>query len=112
MAVATEVPGVVDRRLTIGVRPGSGELVLVVAGDLDLASAPGLAAALAGQRGGPGTRVVLDLGGVGFMDASALGCILRAEHRLAGRGGALAVRRPSIAARRLLDLCDLGDLLR
>lgn len=55
--------------------------------------------------------MVLDLGDVGFMDASALGCILGAGQRLAGRGGALAVRRPSRAARRLLELCGLDELL-
>ena len=112
MAVATDVSGLLDDRLTVDVCHGPDEVVLVVGGDLDLASAPQLSAALAGVlRRGLGARVVLDLGGVGFIDAAGLGCIVRAGNRLAGRGGALAVRRPSRRARRLFELCDLGELL-
>lgn len=113
MAAATGVSGLFEERLTIGLRHGADEVVLVVGGTLDLASAPLLATVLAGvlrrRRCG---RVVLDLGDVGFMDATGLGCIVRAGQSLAVGGGALAVRRPSRPARRLLELCDLGELLR
>lgn len=113
MAVATDVSGPLEERLAIGVHHEPDEVVLVVGGDLDLASAPLLAAALAGVlRGGLVERVVLDLRGVGFMDATAVGCIARAARRLAGRGGALAVRAPSRPARRLLELCSLDELVR
>lgn len=113
MAVATDISGLSNGWVTIDMRHGPDEVMLVVDGDLDLASAPQLSAALAGVlRRGLGGRVVLDLAGVGFMDAAGLGCIVRAGHRLAGRGGALAVHRPSRSVSRLLELCDLGELLR
>ena len=113
MAVATDVSGLLDGRLTIGVWDWPDEMVLVVGGDLDLASAPLLVTALAGVlHRRQCARVVLDLEGVGFMDATGLGCIVRAWQSLAVRGGALAVRRPSRSVRRLLELCELGELLR
>ena len=112
MAVETEVSGVREGRLSIGLFAGPDEMVLVVDGELDMAGAPGLAAALARvPPGGLGPRVVLDLEGVEFMDAAGIGCLVRARHRLARRGGALVVRRPSRSARRLLELCELEHLL-
>jgi anti-anti-sigma factor len=112
MAVAAHVPFLPEERLTIDVRHGPDEVVLVVGGALDVASAPLLARALAGVlREGLHPHVVLDLEGLGFMGAAGLGCIFRARRRLVGRGGGLAVLRPSGPIRRLLELCDLGGLL-
>lgn len=112
MAVSTGVAGLLGERLSVGVRHEPDGVVLVVGGDLDLAGVPLLEAALGDAlRQALGARVVLDLGGVGFIDAAGLGCIVRAGRRLTGRGGALAVRRPSRPARRLLELCGLEELL-
>jgi len=95
------------------VRRQPGEVVLVVGGDLDLATAPLLATTLADVLGGEsGPRVVLDLADLDFIDAVGLGHIIGARRRLSDRGGTLVVRQPSPPARRLLELCELGDLVR
>ena len=55
--------------------------------------------------------LVVDLGGVHFMDASTVGVILRARDFLRLQSRSLALRSPSTCAARVLDLCDLGGLL-
>ena len=82
--------------------PGS---VLVVAdGELDLVGAPRLLDALPGAGETP---VVLDLGGVGFMDSSGLRSLLEARQRCRDMGRDFAIARPSEAVRRVLELVDL-----
>ncbi len=80
-----------------GLEPG----VVVVAGELDAASAPALAARLAADR----AIEIVDLRKVTFIDLGGLRPLLAAvrdEDRLP-----IAVRAPSRAVRRLLALVDL-----
>ncbi len=56
-------------------------------------------------------RVVLDLGGVTYVDSAALGEIVAARRRVLAAGGAFAVARPRGKVRDLLDLTRLGDLV-
>jgi anti-sigma B factor antagonist len=55
--------------------------------------------------------LLVDLSGVEFMDASTVGVINRAHQLLRLRSRTLALRSPSTRARRVLDLCDLADLV-
>ena len=80
-----------------GLEPG----VVVVAGELDAASAPALAARLAADR----AIEIVDLRKVTFIDLGGLRPLLAAAHdedRLP-----IALRAPSRAVRRLLALVDL-----
>ena len=55
--------------------------------------------------------VVVDLGGVEFMDAATVRLIIRAGEFLRLRSRSLTLRSPSRRARRVLDLCGLDDHL-
>jgi len=55
--------------------------------------------------------VVVDLSGVEFMDSATIDAILQARSSLASQGERLVVRRPSPAARRLLELYRLNRSL-
>lgn len=55
--------------------------------------------------------VVMDLRRVEFMDAATVGVIAWARVLLRARGQALTVRAPSPCVRRVLELCDLSDLI-
>ncbi|MDX6556569.1 MAG: hypothetical protein QOD86_2764 [Miltoncostaeaceae bacterium] len=111
MAISVDAPGLLEGRLRIDVRHGPGEVLLAVDGELDLGTAPELEAALAEVlASGIRPRVVLNLAGVGFLDASGIGCIQGAGRRAAASGGPLVVLEPSGPARRILELCDLGAL--
>lgn len=85
---------------------GSVEVVRV-AGEIDLETADQLAEAIDACHG----LVVVDLGGVTFMDSSGLGTLIRARNRLVDEGGGLVVREVAANVRRLFEVTGLTDFL-
>ncbi|MFG3054092.1 STAS domain-containing protein [Kitasatospora sp. NPDC048239] len=116
--------------LSVSSRQEAGALVVVVTGDLDYDTADEVRAALraalgsvsgSGQVSGsaPGrsveeglTRVVVDLGGLGFCDSTGLNVLLRArlEAEAAGRRLEVAGLRPTVA--RLFEVTGADAVLR
>jgi anti-anti-sigma factor len=88
------------------------EAVLSLHGEVDLGSAPEFGAYLDWAIDQGHRFVVIDLGGLSFMDGSGLRVIGGAAKRLQLYGGALSVRSPSTSIRRLLDIGGLADLVR
>jgi anti-anti-sigma factor len=82
--------------LVAGEDPGT----ILLAGELDMASAPTLASALRGVR----RSLVLDLSRVTFMDVAGLRVIEEAAHRLRERGARLVTRGATGEPARLLSL--------
>jgi anti-anti-sigma factor len=80
-------------------------------GELDLAATGELSKTLANAIAAFHADLVLDLSGVQFMDASAVGVIVRAQGFLHPRSRSLSVRAPSRCAQLVLDLCGLADLI-
>lgn len=84
----------------------SGASIVVLAGELDLATSPQLVAAA--SRLETGTQpVILDMDAVTFVDSSGVRALLDAERLVGDKGRRLALYRPSTAVTRLLDLVDL-----
>lgn len=88
--------------------------VIHVAGELDVATAELLAAAVArvmdaGHEGR--AHLVVDLAHVHFIDASGVNVLMRAASRARRANGSLVLRSPSRAVRRLLDVLRLRDVL-
>lgn len=73
---------------------------VAVEGDIDIATAPGLAAVVQAMVASEPHRIVLDLGGVGFLGAAALRIIATTAAQLAPAGGRLTLRSPSRLAKR------------
>ena len=89
------------------VRPGNGAPAGWLHGEHDLTTAGSLRAAIVSAADAGQTAVVVDLGGVEFMDSTTIGAILETRSSLASRGECLVLRRPSRPARRWLELCRL-----
>jgi anti-sigma B factor antagonist len=82
-----------------------GDTVVIVAeGELDLVGGPRLLATLPHEGS---TTVVLDLGGVQFMDSSGLRSLLEARKACMEGGRPFAIARPSTPVARVLELVDL-----
>jgi anti-sigma B factor antagonist len=81
--------------------------VVAVDGELDLAAAPGLAAALDEAIESGKTRLVLDLTGVSFVDSTAMHVVVAAARELRQRLGKLALVGPDPNVRRLVELTRL-----
>ncbi|MEX0947682.1 MAG: STAS domain-containing protein [Acidimicrobiia bacterium] len=92
-------------------REATGELILAIHGEADLATAPFLAEALGEASGNGHQHVVLDAAGLDFIDAHCLNVIVNARLFLREQGKALVVRSPATHVRRLLAICDIEDLL-
>jgi anti-sigma B factor antagonist len=87
-----------------------------LAGDLDLATAPALRAAIARADHAPDHTVTVDLAALTFCDCAGLGVLITDHHTLRAAGGGLILIHPPRPVRRLLaltgtdrELAILGD---
>jgi len=100
-----------DDELTISVSPEPGYVVVSVAGEIDMATAPQFREQLSSVISGGARRVVVDLARVTFM-ASAGITVLTGTHRaLVGHGGSLVLASPSPAVWRVLSLLGLDQVI-
>ncbi|MEP7202950.1 MAG: STAS domain-containing protein [Ilumatobacteraceae bacterium] len=87
-----------------------GHAVLVVQGEIDLATAATFGAAI--DRGlEEAGSVVLDFTGVTFMDSSGLNVLVSAASRGFG-GDAVLIRNAPLSVHRLLSITGLGEVIR
>ena len=87
-----------------------GDRLIIVHGELDIATAPRLAALLTRlrQRRHP---VVLDLSEVAFMDSSGLTVLVEANERSRRDGWSFRIRRASARVARVAKLAGAEELL-
>lgn len=85
--------------------------VLAVSGDLDVAGAPNLRAAVSAAVSAGQVDLILDLSGVDFIDSLGLGVVVGALKRVRQRDGELALVCPETRIRRVFELCDLDRIL-
>lgn len=80
-----------------------------VSGDIDLTSAPRLDDEVTGLIEDSVNSLTIELTGVSFMDSTGLRVLLKASKLLESAGGALVLRGPSAAVRRLLEVSGLDS---
>ena len=102
-----------DQVPMFGVTVTAGEAgpVIVVSGEIDLASAPYLGDALTGAIDTGQGPVVVDLAEVTFIDSTGLGALVFAHNRLAREERQLRLRSPSARVMRVVEVSGLGQLL-
>src|SRR5947209_12476767 len=97
-------------RLRFALEHGEERTTLLLAGELDCASAA--TAHLALERAGhDAIEIVLDLSRVIFLDAAGLRFLISAQRRARAAHRRLIVRRPSRSVRRMIDLTGASPLL-
>jgi anti-anti-sigma factor len=84
-------------------------IVIVLVGELDLASAPELERELREAEASGPTRVLIDLRGLGFMDSTGLQALLRARERASSNVYELALRRGPHQVQRVFELTKPVD---
>ena len=91
--------------------PTDGVAGVAVRGEVELATAPALTAALEeGIRRSSGAFVV-DLVAVDFLDSSGIACLVRARALLGRDDRALALVCPPGSVRRVLELTGIDELV-
>ena len=86
----------------VTVRPGREGDIVALAGELDLATAPGLQPALRGLLAQGRNRILIDLAEVTFMDGFALGVLIAAQRDVRRAGGRLRVTNHPLLLRLLV----------
>jgi stage II sporulation protein AA (anti-sigma F factor antagonist) len=99
----------VQSQFRVDVQRRGRAAVIVVAGELDLATGPELEAELHDISPSDTELVVVDLRQLEFMDSTGLSIIVRAHQRLSGEGCELGLVRGSPQVQRLLDLTGVAD---
>jgi anti-anti-sigma factor len=90
--------------------PEPGQLVLSVAGELDMATAPVLRERLEAATAQGATRIVVDLSEVTFIDSISLAALVAAKHKPGG-AGRLAIVTEAPYALLILEATGLDSVL-
>jgi anti-sigma B factor antagonist len=91
----------------IDVTDDDAGITVAVRGELDVLTAPFLWERLEPLLANLGGRLVLDLGGVRFVDSMGLGVIVRAQSRVRQATGQLVVRSLQEQARKVFEITGL-----
>jgi anti-sigma B factor antagonist len=102
---------IVSRRGSAPADQDAGFTVILLRGEHDIATRTSLVTAIARVAQRDEADVLIDMSAVTFMDASTIGALVGSRNRLRLRSQSLAVRAPSPAALRALELCGLTQLL-
>lgn len=90
------------------VHRSSGVSTVVVEGEIDLSVVDALRAAME-QAISQDANVVVDLGGVTFLDSLGLRLLLEAKRSAEARGGAFSVGSTSAAVERVFEVTGVGS---
>jgi anti-sigma B factor antagonist len=100
-----------DPILEVGALELGGLAGVAVRGEVELASAPDLTAALDDAIRTSTGPFVIDLTGVDFLDSSGISCLVRARALLGQDDRPLALICPGGIARRALELTGIDELV-
>ena len=93
----------------LSTRDGDGQVVVTLRGQLDMAEAAGVAAALAVVAARE-PRIIVDLAGVDFIDSSGLAALVRGRNLARQAGGELLLAAPQQQVLQVLTLTRLIDV--
>ena len=88
-----------------------GWVVVAPTGELDLASAPRLRQEILPVLLGGEHRVVVDLGGIDFVDSVGAGLLVAVRKRAVALGGELRLARPEPQVARVLELAGIDRIV-
>ncbi len=86
-------------------------MVMWLLGEHDISTAPGLWADLVAAMAVDDADLVLDLSGLGFLDAAIVGLFVRAQETLRAQSRTLTLRAPTTFARQIFGLCGISSFL-
>jgi len=84
-------------------------VVLAIAGELDMATAPALREAVADVTEGLEGDLILDLGLMTFTDSSGLTLFVQEQKNLRSRGHEMIILDPTARTRRLFQVAGLDE---
>lgn len=99
------------RSFEIETRSADGATIVAVAGSVDAVTSPRLAESLQATIAGGQPRVVVDLGGVGYVSSAGLRAILAGVKAARSAGGDLAIAAAQPQVREVFELAGLTTIV-
>jgi anti-sigma B factor antagonist len=96
--------------LTLNTRTQGEHTVLEVAGEVDVYTAPGLRDRVSDLLDGGQHQIVIDLGGVEFLDSTGLGVLVAGLNRAREVGGSLSLVCPQERVLKLFRITGLDEV--
>jgi anti-sigma B factor antagonist len=109
MSAAEPLDAPVPEQLKVRRLTDAEGVVLVLAGELDLGSAPALEQQLDEIERATPQRLLMDLRHLRFMDSTGLALMIRAQQSADANGHRLAFRRGTAQVQRLFELSGVID---
>ena len=100
----------IGKPLTWDIESHGRTATVVMAGELDVGTMPGLEGEL-GPLASAGSHLILDLAGVRFCDCAGLNLFLRLQRCARAAGGSLHLVTPTASVRRLIAVTKLSEVL-
>lgn len=97
--------------LDINTREDGGVRVIVLTGEFDLAGVQAFESELSKLEAAGGDVLVVDLGGLDFMDSSGLRALVMADQRATKAGRRLAIVPGPPSVRRVFEITQLDERL-
>jgi len=97
--------------LTVQTEQHDAVVVVSVAGELDMATAPQLQDQVADLLGKGRSRIVFDLSSLSFCDSTGLSVFVRAKNSSDEAGGAVRLAAPQRGVLRILEVSGLVEVL-
>jgi anti-anti-sigma factor len=88
-----------------------GEYPMFLRGEIDLVNVDDRVAAIRASASSGSGDVIIDCMDLLFIDAAGIGGLVRANNELRAQGRYLRLINPAPLLRRVLDVCNLNDLL-
>jgi len=103
-------PGVNAGELTVAVDGSDSVYEIHVRGELDMSTAGALREPLLELAQHGAVHVTVDLSALSFVDSTGLSVLVTGLKRLRSQGGDLALRAPTPATRRVLEITGLTEV--
>jgi len=100
---------VIGRPFNVAVTEQAEGVVVRVAGEIDIVTAPVLKRHLESAIAAGRPTVVIDLAQTTFLDARGVGVLVTTRKRITDAGGRLVLRSPPPLVRRVLEVADQLD---
>ena len=91
--------------------PVEGTALVELAGELEVVSVDEFSVRMADLAGGGRSHVVIDVGGITFIDSSGINAMIRAVRSIEDRGGTAVIAAPSAIAQRVFAITRLAQLV-
>jgi anti-sigma B factor antagonist len=98
-------------RIDISPAHAGAPALVVLSGEMDIVSSREFAEAIAELEGTSADHVVIDLGGITFIDSSGINALVQVVHAVEARGGSAVLASPSRVVQRVFEIACVGDVV-